>query len=71
MSRTGFIGVISCMKRMATGCMSMMGRFLVVPTIVMLGCFAVMVSSMGMMFCGFPMVIGCFLRHKVKLPVRG
>jgi hypothetical protein len=66
MSLTGFVGVISCMKRMATGCMSMMGRFLVVRTIVVLGCFAVMVSSVGVMFCGLPMVIGCFLRHNVS-----
>lgn len=53
MSLTGFVGVISCMKRMATGPVSMI-------------CFAVMVSSVGVMLCGLPMVIGCFLRHNVS-----
>jgi len=59
----GFLGVLSRVKRMPPSRMGMMCGFLVVSTIVMLGRFAVMVGSVGMMFCGLPMVVGCFFRH--------
>jgi len=45
---------------MASGRVGMMCGFLMVSAIVMLGRFAVMAGSVGMMFCGLPMVLGCF-----------
>jgi hypothetical protein len=48
---------------MASSRVGMMCGFLVVSTIVMLGRFAVMVGSVGMMFSGLPMVLCCFFRH--------
>lgn len=63
MPLAGFLRMISGVERVATGCVSMVGRFLVMPAIVMFGCFLVMVGSMFMMFCGLPMMLGCFLRH--------
>jgi hypothetical protein len=38
----------------------MMCGFLMMSTIVMLGCFAVMVGSLGLMFCCLPTVLGRF-----------
>ena len=61
------LGVLSRVKRMASSRMGMMCGFLVVSAIVMLGRFAVMVGSVGMMFCGLPMVLGCFFRHDCDL----
>ena len=58
-----FLGVLSRVMRMASSRVGMMCGFLVVSTIVMLGRFAVMAGSVGMMFCGLPMVLGCFFRH--------
>ena len=54
---------------MASGRVGMMCGFLVVSAIMMLGRFAVMVGSVGMMFCGLPMVLGCFFRHEYDLLV--
>jgi hypothetical protein len=65
MKLPGLFGVVSGVKGVAAGCVSMMGRFFVLPALMMFGCFAVMAGSMGMMFCGLPMVFGCFLRHEV------
>ena len=67
MGLAGFLGMFSRMKRMASSRVGMMRGFLVVSTIVMLGRFAVMVGSVGMMFCGLPMVLGCFFRHEYDL----
>jgi hypothetical protein len=38
----------------------MMCGFLMMSTVVMLGRFAVMVGSLGLMFCCLPTVLGCF-----------
>src|SRR6516225_5600271 len=64
-----FLGVLSRVMRMASSRVGMMCGFLVVSTIVMLGRFAVMAGSVGMMFCGLPMVLGCFFRHDCDLLV--
>ena len=65
----GFLGVLSRVKRMASSRVGMMCGFLVVSAIVMLGRFAMMVGGVGMMFCGLPMVFGCFFRHECDLLV--
>jgi hypothetical protein len=70
MGLAGLLGVFSRVKRMASSRVGMMCGFLVVSAIVMLGRFAVMVGSMGMMFCGVPMVLGCFFRHEYDLVMR-
>ena len=59
--------VVSGMNGMPTGCMSMMGRFLVLPALVMLGRFTVMSGGMCMMLRGLFVVIRCFLRHDMIL----
>jgi hypothetical protein len=41
----------------------MMGRFFVVPGLMMLSCFAVVTRGMRMMLCRLLMVFGCFLGH--------
>ena len=46
-SLAGSLGVLSRVKRMASSRVGMMCGFLVVPTIVMLGRFAVMVGGVG------------------------
>jgi hypothetical protein len=56
----GMLGVLSRVKRMASGRVGMMCGFLVVSALVVLGCFAMMMGSVSMMFCGLPMVLGCF-----------
>jgi hypothetical protein len=71
MRLAGFLRMISGVKRVATGCVSMMGRFLVMAAIVMFGRFVVMTGSMFMMFCGLPMMLSCFLRHEVRSVVIG
>src|ERR1700730_13146753 len=71
MKLAGLFGGMSGVKGVTAGCVSMMGCFFVLPTLMMFGCFAVMAGSMGMMFCGLPMVIGCFLRHEVRSFVFG
>jgi hypothetical protein len=55
------------MKRMASRRVGMMCGFLVVSAVVMLGRFAMMVGSVGMMFCGMSMMFGCFFRHEYHL----
>jgi hypothetical protein len=65
MKLPGFFRVVSGVQGMAAGCVSMMGRFFVLPALMMFGCFAMMASRMGMMFCGLLMVFGCFLGHEV------
>jgi len=63
MGLAGFLGVFSRVKGMASSRVGMMCGFLVVSAIMMFGCFAVMVGSVGMMFRGLPMMLGCFFRH--------
>jgi hypothetical protein len=41
----------------------MMGRFFVVPALMMLGGFAVVTRGMRMVLCRLLMVLGCFLGH--------
>jgi hypothetical protein len=66
MKLPSLFGVMSGVKGMAAGYLSLMGRFFVLPALMMFGCFAVMAGSMGMMFCGLLMVSGCFLRHGIR-----
>jgi hypothetical protein len=67
MGLAGFLGMSSGMKRMASRRVGMMCGFLVVSAVVMLGRFAMMVGSVGMMFCGMSMMFGCFFRHEYHL----
>ena len=67
MGLASFLGVFSRVNRMASSRVGMMCRFLVVPTVVMLGRFAVMVGGVSMMFCGMLMMFSCFFRHKDHL----
>jgi hypothetical protein len=60
-------GVIAGVYRMAPGRVSMMGRFFVLATIMMLGCFVMMTSCVRMMFGSFSMVFRCLLRHGYSL----
>ena len=55
-----------------SGCrVSMMGRFFMLPSVMMLGRFTVMVGGMRVMFRCLSMVISCFLRHANILSVLG
>jgi hypothetical protein len=50
-----------------SGCrVSMMGRFFMLPSVMMLGRFTVMVGGMRVMFRCLSMVISCFLRHAIS-----
>ena len=60
MGLAGMLGVLSRVKRMASSRVGMMCGFLVMSAIVVLGRFAMMMGSVRMMFCGLPMVLGCF-----------
>ena len=57
------LSVVSGMYRMAARSVSMMGGFLVVPSVVMLGSLSMMTGSMCVMLCSFTMMISRFLRH--------
>ena len=48
---------VSCVPSRRVG---MVCALLMVSGVVVLGRFAVMVGRIGMMFCGLPMVLGCF-----------
>jgi hypothetical protein len=50
MKLPGFFCMVSGVQGMAAGCVSMMGRFFVLPALMMFGCFGMMASSMAMMF---------------------
>jgi hypothetical protein len=56
-------GVVSGMYRMAARSVSMMGGFLVLPSVVVLGSFSVMTGSMCVVLCRFAVMISRFLRH--------
>jgi len=51
------------MKGMAARRVSMMGCFLVLPTVVMFGRFPMVAGGVRMMFGCLPVVFSCFLRH--------
>ena len=62
-SLSRFFGVISGMDGMTACGVSMMRRFLVMPTVVMLRCFSVVSGSVGVMLGSLPMMLSRFLRH--------
>ena len=62
-SLSRFFGVISGMDAMTTCGVSMMCRFLVMPTVVVLRRFSVVSGSVGMVFGSLPVMLSCFLRH--------
>ena len=62
-SLSRFFGVISGMDGMTACGVSMMCRFLVMPTVVMLRCFLVVSGSVGVMLGSLPMMLSRFLRH--------
>ena len=53
----------SSMERVRSRYVRMMSRLLVLSTLVVFRCFAVVTSSVGHMFLGFLVVLGSFLRH--------
>ena len=61
-----FFGVLPGMNGMPRSGMCMMGRFFVLPTVMMLRRFAVMAGGMSMVFRGLPMVLSCFLGHAIS-----
>ena len=62
-SLSRFFGVISGMDGMTACGVSMMCRFLVMPTVVMLRCFSVVSGSVGVMLGSFPVMFSRFFRH--------
>jgi UDP-N-acetylmuramyl pentapeptide phosphotransferase/UDP-N-acetylglucosamine-1-phosphate transferase len=58
-----FFSVISGMDGVTTCGVSMMCRFLVMPTVVVLRRFFVVSGSVGMVFGSLPVMLSCFLRH--------
>jgi hypothetical protein len=68
-SLSRFLSVVSGVDGVSPGGVSMMCRFLVLPTVVMLSRFPVMAGGMGMMLRRLPMVLGCLLRHTMFLLV--
>ena len=58
--------VLSGMDGVSGRRVSMMGRFFMLATVMMLGRFTVMAGGMRMMFRCLPMVISCFLRHAIS-----
>ena len=58
-----FVGVMPSVKRVSPCGVCMMGRFFVVPALMMLSCFAVVTRGMRMVFLRLLMVLGCFLGH--------
>ena len=62
-SLSRFFGVISGMAGMTTCGVSMMCRFLMMPTVVVLRRFLVMSGSVGMVLRSLPVMLSCFLRH--------
>jgi hypothetical protein len=63
-------GVLSRLNGVARCRVSMMGRFFLLPTVMMLGRFTVMAACMRVMFGGLSMMLGCFLRHAIILSIR-
>ena len=57
--------VVSGMDRMAARSVSMVGGFLVLSRLVMLGSFSMMTGGMSMILRSFTMMISRFLRHPV------
>ena len=55
--------VVSGMDRVAARSVSMMGGFLVVSSLMVLGSFSMMSGSMSVMLCSFTMMVSRFLRH--------
>jgi hypothetical protein len=53
----------SSMERMRSRYVRMMSRLLVLSTLVVFRCFAVVTSGVGHMFLGFLVMLGSFLRH--------
>jgi hypothetical protein len=62
-SLSRFFGVISGMDSVTARGVSMMCRFLVVTTVVMLRRFSVVSGSVGMVLGSLPVMLSCFLRH--------
>lgn len=58
-----FLGVMHGVKSVGPGSMCMVGRFLVMSALMVLGCFVVVTRSVRMVFCRLLMVFCCFLRH--------
>lgn len=65
-----FLGVMRGVNRVPPCAVCMMGRFLVVSALVMLGCFGVVTRGLRMVLCGVLMVLGCFLGHSDASSVR-
>jgi hypothetical protein len=62
-SLSRFFSVISGMDGVTACGVSMMCRFLVMPTVVVLRRFSVVSGSVGMVFGSLPVMLSCFLRH--------
>jgi uncharacterized membrane protein YfcA len=60
----GVVSVIASVARVTTGSVSVMGGFLVLPALMMLGCFIVMTSGLAVVFGCFAMMFCSFFRHR-------
>jgi hypothetical protein len=65
----GFAAVVGCVRRMAVGRMGVMGGFLVVAVIVMLGGFAMVVRGVVVVLRGGAMMFSAFMCRHDGLPV--
>src|SRR6476659_5282142 len=61
----GVVRVIPSVACVTAGSVSVMGGFLVLPALMMLGCFVVMTSGMAVMFGCFAMMFRSFFRHRL------
>ena len=65
-----FFGVISGMDGVTAGGVSVMCRFLVMPTVVMLRRFFVVSGGVGVVLRSLPVMLGCFHRHRCVIRPR-
>ena len=63
MSLACVLSVITSVGGVTVGSVSVMGSFLVVPALMVFGCFAMMMGGMAVMFGCFPMMFGSFFGH--------
>jgi hypothetical protein len=59
MKLSGFFCIVSGVQGMAAGGVNMMGRFFVLPALMMFGCFGMMFGCFGMMASSMGMMFWC------------
>jgi hypothetical protein len=60
----GVVSVIASVARVTACSVSVVGGFLVLPALMVLGCFVMMTSGMAVVFGCFAMMFGSFFRHR-------